>query len=124
MPDESQEWSRFLQEANIEYLDLIAPAYDFSKYQTPGTRGGTKKKRTAPRMVVTSNCQSLMMFKYVMELEDLVNASPRRVSPGPRERVSKRLIEPLREPVYTKHWLASQVGRDRLFMIMDGPTSS
>lgn len=65
-----------------------------------------------------------MMFKYVMELKDLVNASPRRDSPGPRERVSKRLIEPLREPVYTKHWLAPQVGRDELFMTMDGPTSS
>ena len=65
--------------------------------------GGTKNERTAPRMVDTSSCQSLMMFKYVMEFEDLVNASPRRVSPGPRSRVSKRRIEPLREPVYTKH---------------------
>jgi hypothetical protein len=82
--------------------------------------GGTEKRLTAPRMVDTSSCQSLMMFKYVMELEDLVNASPRRVSPGPRERVSKRRMEPLREPVYTKHWLASQVGRDVSFTILDG----
>jgi hypothetical protein len=80
-----------------------------------------EKKLTAPRMVDTSSCQSLMMFKYVMEFEDLVNASPRRVSPGARARVSKRRIEPLREPVYTKHWLASHVGRDKLFTILDGP---
>lgn len=64
---------------------------------------GTKNKLTAPCMVDTSSCQSLMMFKYVTEFEDLVNASPRRVSPGPRLRVSKRRIEPLREPVYTRH---------------------
>jgi hypothetical protein len=80
-----------------------------------------EKKLTAPRMVDTSSCQSLMMFKYVMEFEDLVNASPRRVSPGARVRVSKRRIEPLREPVYTKHWLASHVGRDELITILDGP---
>ena len=77
------------------------------------SKRGTEKKLTAPRMVDTSSCQSLMMFKYVTELEDLVNASPRRVSPGPRVRVSKRRIEPLREPVYTRHWSASQVGRDK-----------
>jgi hypothetical protein len=82
--------------------------------------GGNKNRLTAPRMVDTSSCQSLMMFKYVMEFEDLVNASPRRVSPGPRVRVSKRRIEPLREPVYTEPWLASQVGRYELFTILDG----
>jgi len=65
--------------------------------------GYQEKKLTAPRMVDTSSCQSLMMFKYVIEFEDLVNASPRRVSPGVRVRVSKRRIEPLREPAYTKH---------------------
>ena len=60
-----------------------------------------KKGRTAPRMVLTSSCQSLMTFKYVMELDDLTNddGSPRSVCPGARVRVSKRLIEPLREPV-------------------------
>lgn len=84
---------------------------------------GTRERRTAPFMVDTSNCQSLIMFRYVMELEDLVNASPRRVRPGARVRVSNRLMEPLREPVYTKHWLASQVGRD-YFTIVDGHTSS
>jgi hypothetical protein len=82
--------------------------------------GVTKEKLTVPDMVDTSSCQSLMMFKYVMEFEDLVNASPRRVGPGARVRVSKRRIEPLREPVYTKHWLVSQVGRDVLFRILDG----
>jgi len=52
-------------------------------------------------MVLTSSCQSLMTFKYVMELDDLTNddGSPRSVCPGARVRVSKRLIEPLREPV-------------------------
>ena len=49
-----------------------------------------------------------------------MNASPRRVSPGPRARVSKRRMEPLREPVYTKHWLALQLGRDELFTILGG----
>jgi hypothetical protein len=79
-----------------------------------------QKKRTVPRMVDTNSCQSLMMFRYVMEFEDLVNASPRRVSPGARVRVSNRRMEPLREPVYTKHWSASPVGRDVLFTILDG----
>lgn len=82
--------------------------------------GGTERKLTAPDMVDTSSCQSLMMFKYVMEFEDLVNALPRRNSPGASVRVSKRRIEPLREPVYTKCWLASHVGRDELSMILGG----
>ncbi len=82
--------------------------------QMVGTKEKPRKRRTAPRIVDTNSCQSLMMFKYVMELEDLVNASPRSVSPGARVRVSKRRIEPLREPVYTKLWLASQVGRDSI----------
>jgi hypothetical protein len=112
-----------LQEANIEYLNLIVPMYVFYIFNVSigvVAKGEKKtKKLTAPRMVDTSSCQSLMIFKYVMEFEDLVKASPRRVSPGARVRVSKRRIEPLREPVYTKHWLASQVGRDGLFMILD-----
>jgi hypothetical protein len=109
-----------LQEANIEHFDLIAPMYVYIFQivsQTAGTKRGLRRKRTAPDMVETSSCQSLMMFKYVMELEDLVNTSLRRVSPGARVRVSNRRIEPLREPVYTKFWLVSQVGRDELFTI-------
>ena len=65
-------------------------------------RGHRNSKHTVPHMVLTRSCQSLITFKYVIELDDSANTSLSRVDPGARVRVSKRLIEPLREPVYTR----------------------
>lgn len=100
MPDERQEWSCFVRKANIEYLDLISHQ---DKFFTRSATRDKPSKRTSPRMVLTSSCQSLMIFKYVMEFEYLENASLRSVCPAARVRVSKRLMKPLREPVYTSH---------------------
>ena len=86
----------------------------------------TKKKRTAPCIVLTSNCQFLIIFKYVIELEELVKASPRRIWPRARVRVSKRRTEPLREPVNTRNcqWLTSKLDQTMFFHDKHGPTSS
>ena len=78
----------------------------------PGVRTPDQEKRTAPRMVLTSSCQFLMIFRYVMEFEGLVYVSPRRTWPRERVRVSKRLIVPLREPVNTRNWLIWRSERD------------
>jgi hypothetical protein len=82
----------------------------------PGVRSpGEQERRTAPRMVLTSSCQFLMTFKYVMEFEGLVYASSRRTWPRERVRVSKRLIVPLRAPVNTRNWFTWRSERDGIY---------
>ena len=126
--DEHQKRSRFLQKANIEYLNLVAPwiSFFFWFFSQKHNLKATKKKRTAPCIVLTSNCQFLIIFKYVIELEELVKASPRRIWPRARVRVSKRRTEPLREPVNTRNcqWLTSKLDQTMFFHNKHGPTSS
>jgi hypothetical protein len=107
VPEQRQKWTRPLQVTGIKNFDLVGLGITVSLLHEGHKEWGRNSQRTVPRMVLTRSCQSLMTFKYVIELDDLVNISLSRVVPGARVRVSKRLIEPLREPVYTRLWLPS-----------------
>lgn len=102
MPKQRQEWPRPLQVTDIKNFDLVGLGITVSLPHKDHRNRVGNSQRTVPRMVLTRSCQSLMTFKYVIELDDSVNTSLSRVGPGDRVRVSKRLIEPLREPVYTR----------------------
>jgi hypothetical protein len=107
MPKQRQKWTRPLQVTGIKNFDLVGLGITVSFPLLCRRNGDGMAQRTVPHMVLTRSCQSLMTFKYVIELDDLVNISLSRVVPDARVRVSKRLIEPLREPVYTRLWLPS-----------------